>query len=72
MTDADALARKRYFAMAGVNLAAAMGAVLGLLVAGRGTTLFHSILGGALLLSSLYVMAVVPRALARKWKSPTA
>jgi hypothetical protein len=71
MTDADRLAQKRYYMMAGVNLAAAAGAVLGLLIAGRSQTTEHTLLGGALILASLYVMAVVPRAMARKWKTPT-
>ena len=71
MTDADRLAQKRYYLMTGVNLAAAAGAVLGLLIAGRSHTTEHTLLGGALILASLYVMAVVPRAMARKWKTPT-
>lgn len=70
MTEADRLARTRYYVMTGVNLAGAMGAFLGLLIAGRSVTTFHSLLGGALILTSLYVMAVVPRSLARRWKTP--
>lgn len=71
MTDADRLAQKRYYLMTGVNLAGAAGAVLGLLIAGRSQTTEHTLLGGALILASLYIMAVVPRAMARKWKTPT-
>ncbi|RYD54083.1 MAG: hypothetical protein EOP60_08615, partial [Sphingomonadales bacterium] len=63
MTDAERLAAKRYYAIQAVNLAAVAGAVLGLVISGRSVTNFHTILGGALLLSSLYVMAVVPRAM---------
>ncbi|UYY58282.1 hypothetical protein [Sphingomonas sp. S2-65] len=70
MTEADRLARKRYYLMSGVNLAAAAGAVLGLLIMGRSQATEHTLLGGALILASLYVMAVVPRAMARKWKTP--
>lgn len=70
MTDADRLAQKRYFMIQGVNIAACAGAVLGLLIAGRAVTSFHTILGGALILASLYVMAVVPRALAKRWRTP--
>lgn len=70
MTDADRLAQKRYFMIQGVNIAACAGAVLGLLIAGRSVTSFHTILGGALILASLYVMAVVPRALAKRWRTP--
>ncbi len=70
MTDADRLAQKRYYLIQGVNIAASAGAVLGLLIAGRSMTNFHTILGGALILTSLYVMAVVPRMLAKRWKTP--
>lgn len=70
MNDADRLARKRYYIMAGINLAGAAGAFLGLLIAGRAVTTPQQLLGGALILSSLYVMAVVPRGLARRWKTP--
>ncbi|MDP5277708.1 hypothetical protein Q9Q95_02125 [Sphingomonas sp. DG1-23] len=70
MTDADRLARKRYFLIMAVNLIATAGAVLGLLVAGRSNVWETSVLGGAILLSALYVMAVVPRAMARRWKTP--
>lgn len=71
MTEADRLARKRYYLIMAVNLVATAGAVLGLLVAGRSDMTFYKILGGALILSALYVMAVVPRALARRWRTPT-
>ncbi|MDT8760104.1 hypothetical protein MZO42_15495 [Sphingomonas psychrotolerans] len=70
MTDADRLAQKRYFLIVAVNLVATAGAVLGLLVAGRSNAWETSVLGGAILLSALYVMAVVPRFLARRWRTP--
>lgn len=70
MTDADRLARNRYFMIMAVNLVATAGAVLGLLVAGRSNQWETSVLGGAILLSALYVMAVVPRFLARRWRTP--
>ncbi|RYY36815.1 MAG: hypothetical protein EOP59_14270 [Sphingomonadales bacterium] len=70
MDDAERLARKRYYAMQAVNIVGCGGAVLGLLIAGRSVTTFHSMLGGTLILASLYVMAVVPRAMAKRWKTP--
>lgn len=70
MTDAERLAQKRYYIIQGVNLAAAAGAVLGLLIVGRSAETFYTIIGAALILSSLYVMAVVPRALAKRWRTP--
>lgn len=70
MTPDDTLARNRYFAMVGVNMLAVAGAVLGLLIAGRAQSWEMTVLGGAIILSSLYVMAVVPRAMARRWRTP--
>lgn len=70
MTDAEHVARTRYFLMTGANLLGVAGAVLGLLIAGRAQTTGYTVLGGAVLLASLYMMAVVPRALARRWKTP--
>lgn len=70
MTEDERLARKRYFIMTGINLAGACGAVLGLLIAGRSVTTGHMLLGGALILASLYMMATVPRSLARRWRTP--
>ncbi|RYY34317.1 MAG: hypothetical protein EOP59_16570 [Sphingomonadales bacterium] len=70
MDDAERLARKRYYAMQAVNIAGVGGAVLGLLIAGRSVTTFHTMLGGALILASLYVMAAVPQAMAKRWKTP--
>ncbi|MGK6356160.1 hypothetical protein ACMGDH_13165 [Sphingomonas sp. DT-207] len=70
MNDAERLARTRYFTIVGVNMLTVAGAVLGLLIAGRAQATEHTILGGALILASLYAMAVVPRALARRWRTP--
>jgi hypothetical protein len=70
MDDAERLARKRYYAMQAVNLCGCAGAVLGLLIAGRSVTTFHTMLGGTLVLASLYVMAAVPKAMAKRWKTP--
>lgn len=69
-SEADTVARNRYYMMAGVNLLAAMGAVLGLVIAGRSHSWELTVLGGAIVLSSLYFMAVVPRAMARRWRTP--
>ncbi|WP_448661897.1 hypothetical protein ACG3SL_14585 [Sphingomonas sp. CJ20] len=70
MTDADRLAMKRYYAIVAVNLLATAGAVFGLVLAGRAQAWEQTVLGGAILLSALYMMAVVPRAMARRWKTP--
>lgn len=70
MTDAERLAMKRYYAIVAVNMIATAGAVFGLVIAGRAQDWVNGVLGGAILLSGLYVMAVVPRAMARRWKTP--
>lgn len=70
MTDADRVARNRYYLMMAANLVGVAGAVLGLLIAGRSTTTELTLLGGTLLLASLWVMAAVPRMLARRWRTP--
>lgn len=66
----DDPARNRYFAIVGVQLVAVIGAVFGLVLMGWGTDWFQTILGGAILLTGLHFMAVVPRAMARKWRTP--
>jgi uncharacterized membrane protein YhaH (DUF805 family) len=70
MSPEEALARRRYYYMTGVNLIATAGAIFGLVIAGRGNNWYASALGGAIIVSALYVMAVVPRAMARRWRTP--
>lgn len=70
MTPDELLARNRYYMMMAVNLVAVAGAVFGLVIAGRSHDTIQTVLGGAIVLSALYVMAVVPRAMARKWRTP--
>ncbi|MEI9928381.1 MAG: hypothetical protein WDN44_12665 [Sphingomonas sp.] len=70
MTPDESLARKRYYAMMAVNIVATAGAVLGLVIAGRSHSWGYSVLGGAIILSALYVMAVVPAAMAQRWRTP--
>lgn len=72
MSDPGTMARNRYFAMIVVRIAAAAGAVFGLVIVVRSPDLPRQLLGGALLLSALYVMAMVPRALAHRWRTPDA
>jgi hypothetical protein len=70
MTEAEQLARKRYYIIVALNMLGTAGAVLGLLIAGRAQQYGVTVFGGAILLSSLYFMAVVPRFFARRWKTP--
>ncbi len=70
MTPSDTQARNRYYMMMGVNVVAVAGAVFGLVLAGRSDDWGQMVLGGAIVLSALYMMAVVPAAMARKWRTP--
>lgn len=70
MTDPDVQARNRYFVMTGTRIAAAAGALFGLVLIGRAVAIEQKAIGIALVLSALVVMATVPRALARRWRTP--
>lgn len=66
----DRTARNRYFMLVGARLAGVAGAVLGLVLIGRGQTTEPKIVGTALVLAALLMIAIVPRALARRWRTP--
>ena len=70
MTDPDLLARKRYFAMMSVELIGVAGAVFGLVLAGRATGAVPRVIGAAIVITALLMIASVPRALARRWRTP--
>ncbi len=70
MSDEDARARGRYFMMAGARIAGVAGAILGLVLVARATTLAPKLLGTAIVLSALLMIAIVPRALAHRWRTP--
>jgi hypothetical protein len=63
-------ARGRYYTMMAIEIAGVAGAVFGLVLAGRSVGLVPRLLGGAIVLSALLMIAVVPRSLARRWRSP--
>lgn len=63
-------ARSRYFLMVMSQIVAVAGAVFGLVILGKAETMWMRLLGAAILLSALYCIAVVPRALARRWRTP--
>lgn len=70
MTDPDTVARNRYFALVGTRLLGVAGALLGLVLISRAETIVPKVIGTALVLSALLMIAIVPRSLARKWRSP--
>lgn len=67
---ADDPARRRWLLLVSVRLAATAGAVFGLVLTGRAHTLGPRLLGAAIVLSALLMMALVPRALAQRWRTP--
>ncbi|WP_404371912.1 hypothetical protein AB5I39_04920 [Sphingomonas sp. MMS24-J45] len=70
MTDPDAQARNRYFVLVGTRLGGSAGALLGLLLIARSDATLPKVIGTALVLSALLMIAIVPRALARRWRTP--
>jgi len=66
----DALARRRYFTIVAARLAGVAGAVLGLVLIGRAPDTLTKFIGMTLVLSALVMIAVVPRNLARRWRTP--
>lgn len=70
MTDPDQLARRRYYTIRAVEIAGVAGAVFGLVLMGRSAGMVPRVLGAAILLSALLMIAAVPRAMARRWRTP--
>ncbi len=68
MTDADP-ARRRWYAIVAARVAATIGIVIGLMLLMRGADWSVRGLGVAVVLAAFYFLAVVPRALAARWRS---
>ena len=66
----EALARRRYFAIAMLRLGGAAMAVFGLVVIAGRIESMPRMAGYALLLFGLFELAVMPRLLARAWRTP--
>ena len=66
----DALAYRRWLTLTLVRLFLAADAVFGLMLIGRATTLLPKLIGMGLVLGSLLMMALIPRALTRRWRTP--
>lgn len=67
----DSTVRNRWLALVAIRIATAATAVLGVILLARALDWPTKLLGIAIVLMSLYVMGVVPLALARRWKSPS-
>ena len=70
MTEPDTQARNRYFTIVATRLGGSAGALLGLLLIARADTTLPKVIGTALVLSAFLMIAIVPRALARQWRTP--
>ena len=70
MTVLDVGANWGYFTLVAVRLIGAAGAVFGLVLLGRAIDLPTRLLGVAIVLSALAMMALVPRSLAARWRTP--
>ncbi|MEZ0495226.1 hypothetical protein [Sphingomonas sp. IW22] len=62
----------RYYLMVLARIVPVAGALFGLVILGRAQQLPQQILGLAIVLAALWVMATLPRALARRWRTPPA
>lgn len=62
-------ARRRWLVIVLVRLIGVAGAVFGIVLASRGGQWPHKVLGMAIVLSALAVIAIVPAGLAHRWRS---
>ncbi len=65
-------AQGRWLALVGVRIAGTAGAILGLVLIARAYTWPQKALGVAIVLSALLLIAVVPKGLAHRWRTPEA
>ena len=70
MSVSDGEAKRRWAIITVVRIAGAAGAVMGVILLARAPTLPPRVIGGAWTLASLWMMGIVPAALARKWRTP--
>ena len=60
----------RWAALSAVRIIGSFGAVLGVILVGRAETMAPKVLGVAIVLAAMWMLATVPRALAARWRSP--
>ena len=70
MTDPDTTARNRWLALTLTRIAGSAGAIFGVVLLGRAQTMGPKVLGVAIVLSALAMIAIVPRSMARRWRTP--
>lgn len=66
----DRLAQRRWFTLVLVRLFCVADAVFGLVLIGRAGDMPTKLLGAAIVVGGLAMMALLPRALARRWRTP--
>ena len=70
MRPEDALARRRWFTIVAARLAGFAGVMFGLVLVLRAQDVAPKVLGIAIVLSAMAVIAIVPPALAHRWRTP--
>ncbi|MBS0480078.1 MAG: hypothetical protein JSR79_12370 [Proteobacteria bacterium] len=71
MTDPTPVqARNRYLIMTAIRMIGVAGAVFGIMLIGRFEQLPLKLLGGAIVLSAIYMSWTIPAALAHRWATP--
>ena len=70
MSPTDAQALRRWLLIQLARLAGFAGAILGLLLLARAERFGPKLLGIAIVLSALFMIATVPAALAHRWRTP--
>lgn len=63
-------ARRRYMTMAAARLSGALFASIGVVLVGRATMDEQRWIGTAVIVLGLFEMALLPRLLARRWRTP--
>lgn len=63
-------ARNRWLAIVGARMIGSAAAVFGVVLLARAPDMADKVLAVAIVLASLWFVAIVPRALARRWRTP--
>jgi predicted anti-sigma-YlaC factor YlaD len=66
----ETTARNRYLLIAGSRIVGSLGAILGIILLARAQDWPTKVLGVAIVLAALYMVATVPAALAHRWRTP--
>ena len=69
MSGGEDQARQRWLLLTLARIVPALGAAFGIVLIGRATEWPEKLLGLGIVLSALLVLATLPRALARRWRS---